>query len=459
MAIGALNVNVAANAARATKSIHGFRSAVRGAKADTSIAGRAVAGFQSKLTGLASGLAASAAAYASVSTFKSIADDLDATGEAAERLGVAGQSLLELRHAAQMTGVGADLLDKSLGKMNLTVAQAAAGAGKGGDALAELGLSVKDLQGLTPDVQFAKISEALSGVASQNEKARLATALFGKSARELLPTLDLGASGLASMGAEQRKLMGVMSDSEIAKVAAFNDELDRLSAVMVGIGRELVIDIAPHAMAALEFLRKELNLAKFYGMSEKEAGGLTEAEKSNHAAAVAKAKKDASGLEHLDGDAFDLALQTRQAWKQVFTKGGDAFKGVAEGATGKVAEGFAFVGQALNAGQSKLAAMQRQGVANMLAGLNPLTGLRAVESEREMAPKVKPLGPVSDRINSLVEADSKEGYMALRANQRTARLNPADKAAPKIETNTKATADALRKFVDWAMKGPPPASA
>jgi hypothetical protein len=471
MAIGTLTVGVAANASKGIASLRGFRKEVKGVKADTTIASTSVKGLTSALTRVAGPLAAAAAGYMSARAFLTIAGDLDAVGEQSERLGVTGQHLLELRHAAKMTGVETELLDKSVGRLNLNIAKAATGTGAGVKALSELGVTVKDLNAQTPDEQFRTIADALQSVASQSDKARIATALFGKEGRTLLPTLDLGAAGLSKMAAEQRALMGTVSDAEIAQVAKFNDEMDRLSAQLGGIGRELVIDIAPAATDAIGALRDAMNWAKgkdTKGRDATNAGQLTFEEQAAQNMREARNKSRIAWETSKDPNviaqraAHNMARREKLQYGQAFN---DNTVGAASKAIGAGAKGFLDLAGQL---KTQAAELRKTTLGRSARGLNPLTGLAPIQMSdarreymagRGSRPGSDRIGPVSDRINNLVDAGGSDGYMALRANQRTARLNPADKSAPKIETNTKKSADTLVQMFDWFKKGPKPVEA
>jgi hypothetical protein len=514
MAIGTLTVGVAANSARAVTNLKSFRKEVRSVKADCSIASTSVKGMTSALTRVAGPLAAAGAAYLSVRTFQTIANDLDLVGEQSERLGVTAQKLLELRYAGQMTGVSTDLLDKSVGRLNLNIAKAATGTGAGKDALSELGVTIVDLNAQSPDQQFQTIADAMKGVASQSDKARIATALFGKEGRTLLPTLELGAAGLGKMAAEQRKLMGSVSDADIAQIAKFNDEADRLSAVLGGIGRELTINIAPIASDAINLLSEAINYVRTkegdggvvgkafeYGKKGYErtplgfitgetyqkggmewlsknlsyfsdsgsAGQLDDTQKAAQVAREAKAAAD--WKRHSAPGLSDDEINSRVVGAgQASTAVSDLWKSATAGAEtsiGKMMDGFSSslntVGATINSTVAGADAAKRRGLGLALQGLNPLTGLAPLgmsdaRKNLQGGPTDR-IGPVSDRINDLVDAGGSEGYMALRANQRTARLNPADKSAPKIEKATADTAKAVREMFDWFKKGPKPVEA
>ena len=62
---------------------------------------------------------------------------------------------------------------------------------------------------------------ALDGVGNETERDQLAMQLFGKSAMELNPLINLGADGLAAMSAEANNLGAVMGEEAVTGLADF----------------------------------------------------------------------------------------------------------------------------------------------------------------------------------------------------------------------------------------------
>lgn len=83
------------------------------------------------------------------------------------RLGISREKLSELKFAGEQTGVEFNQLTMGLQRMTRRIAEAAQGTGEAKAALAELGLSARELSTLSPDEQFMKITEAMQGVESQ----------------------------------------------------------------------------------------------------------------------------------------------------------------------------------------------------------------------------------------------------------------------------------------------------
>ena len=80
--------------------------------------------------------------------FASIGDNLV---HVSERTGISVEALSELSFAADQCGVEMEALETGIRKMQKTIVSAAKGSSEAQEALGLLGLTIKDLDGLSPD--------------------------------------------------------------------------------------------------------------------------------------------------------------------------------------------------------------------------------------------------------------------------------------------------------------------
>src|ERR671918_1825208 len=71
----------------------------------------------------------------------------DAIGKTADKIGVGVEALQELRFAAKASGVEQQTLDMALQRFTRRAAEAAQGTGEAKDALAEIGIALRDQSG------------------------------------------------------------------------------------------------------------------------------------------------------------------------------------------------------------------------------------------------------------------------------------------------------------------------
>lgn len=246
--IGSIAVNVVANTG---KFITDMRKSARATQAfGTQVS--STMGTVKKA--IAAGLSV-LAVKALTSQFQAIANEIAGIADTSAKLGLTTEHLVGLRHAAQLTGVTVSTLEMALQRMTRRVAEAAKGTGEAKGALEELHLNAKKLNNLAPDKQFAMIARAMSGVEKQSDKVRLAMKLFDSEGVALVNTLALGEKGLRQMQKEAESLGATFSKEEAAKVSKFNDEVERLKKLLGGFKQAIVIDIAPAASEAIEGLR------------------------------------------------------------------------------------------------------------------------------------------------------------------------------------------------------------
>ena len=174
-----------------------------------------------KLAGLGSAIVAPL--IASTKVFAKMGDDL---AKMSARTGFSVESLSELGFAAELSGASMEVLENGIRKMQRTIVDAASGMQSAQDALALLGLTVADLDKLSPEEQFKLIADRLAAIEDPTIRATAAMELFGRSGTQLLPMLEGGAAGIEQLQEQARKL-GLTISTEDAKAAErFSDTLE-----------------------------------------------------------------------------------------------------------------------------------------------------------------------------------------------------------------------------------------
>ena len=161
--------------------------------------GDAIAGWGKKLMGIGTAIAAPLVGFAKV--FASGSKELQTLSQ---RTGISVQSLSELAYAAHLSGTDMETLEVGIKRMQKMLYQAATGSQTATDALAQLGLTVEDLRGLSPDQQFKLIADKLAAIQSPAVRAALAMQIFGRSGTALLPMMSKGAAGIEAMANGQK---------------------------------------------------------------------------------------------------------------------------------------------------------------------------------------------------------------------------------------------------------------
>ncbi len=176
---------------------------------------------------------------------KSLANAADIADDTAKRTGLTVEAVQELSYAAKLCGTDMATVENALRNVQKNMAGTDQESAAFKAALEGLGISLKDLQQLSPQEQFDTISQAIAGVVDPSQRAGLAMAVFGRSGTALLPMLAEGADGIARLKQEAHEF-GYVMDQETAKAGSdFNDNLDRLKGSVGGLAEQIVAGMLP----------------------------------------------------------------------------------------------------------------------------------------------------------------------------------------------------------------------
>lgn len=189
--------------------------------------GAGITSVGKRLSLLGAGLTAPLVASAKV--FADMGSDLL---DMSQRTGVSVEALSELGYAAEQTGTDMATLEAGLRRMQRTILDASDGMASAVDALTHLGLSVDQLQGLSPEDQFKLIADRLSQVEDATMRAGLAMVLLGRSGTRLLPLFHDGAQGIEELQQQARELGLTISTADAAAAEALGDQLATLWTVV-----------------------------------------------------------------------------------------------------------------------------------------------------------------------------------------------------------------------------------
>lgn len=207
---------------------------------DLRLVGAVAAGAAVAVVGLGVGLMRSASQF----------------GERAERirdvskmLGLSTAAYQEMAGAASMAGVKQEAFESSMGQFVKRLGEARQGSGQMIGQLGGLnqGLAVTLISAKDNEQAFMAAVKGLAAVSGPAERAAQANLIFGKSAQGILPFLNRGAAGVAELRNQFRKAGGVISEKDLKRAEAFDDQMDRLTATMKGLKNSALSAIVPVA--------------------------------------------------------------------------------------------------------------------------------------------------------------------------------------------------------------------
>lgn len=195
-----------------------------------------VAGFGSaaKAAGVAAAAAFAAAAAAAISAAKALVDMTVGGAEYADEVltlsiqtGIATDKLQEYMYAAELVDVSTETLTKSMAKNIKSMKSASDGSAAYAEAYEQLGVSVVDANGALRDgeVVYWEAIDALGKIENETERDAIAMQLFGKSAQELNPLVEAGASRMQELGKSAQEAGYVINDDMLNAYGALDDQL------------------------------------------------------------------------------------------------------------------------------------------------------------------------------------------------------------------------------------------
>ena len=205
----------------------------------------ALSSFSKSVVSLPSMIAGSIAVTGLVAMAKGFADAGSAVDDMAQRTGMAAESVSALGYAAKMSGTDIGAVEKGVRKMQLSIADAAAGVPDAVEKFAAIGLSVADLQKMTPDQQFIAIADKLSKIEDPALKSAAAMEYFGKSGADMVPLLSEGGEGIRRLMDDANRLGQTMSGEDAAAAGRLGDVFDQLWAVIGSLQNRIGAALAP----------------------------------------------------------------------------------------------------------------------------------------------------------------------------------------------------------------------
>jgi lambda family phage tail tape measure protein len=171
----------------------------------------------------------------------------DAIGETASKIGVGVEALQELRYAASLAGVEQQTLDMALQRFVRRVAEAANGTGEAKDALAQMGIALRDQSGglRRSEDLLGEVADAFARIEDPAERVRLAFKLFDSEGVALVNLLQDGSGALEQMRERARSLGIVLDEHLVRDAGRARDELDTLSQVISANLTRAALEAAP----------------------------------------------------------------------------------------------------------------------------------------------------------------------------------------------------------------------
>ena len=221
-----------------------FEQGMRGAQRRTESFGSTVSKIFKRSLMAVSGFALGAAAALTAMTRSSM-NAQDEQVKLARSLGITNREFGALSQVAREAGIDQNALANSIRTSQQAIQNARRGLSTYTRAFDELGLSIKELENLTPDQQFERIAQSLSQVEDRTQRLTLAQELFGRQGRQILNIVDDISDSLDDAREFQDKFNLSLSDVDASKIEEANDTVGRVRQSFGGLGNVLANEFSP----------------------------------------------------------------------------------------------------------------------------------------------------------------------------------------------------------------------
>lgn len=242
----------------ATNAVIGALRVVLGADTATFEVGlkkaeSSLSSFSKKVTTIAAGIglerAFSSIVSGITSGMKSVFNEADNIGKAAQRIGLTVEELSKLKYAADISDVSFETLEKSAMKLSRSMADAVADkTGKAALQFRALGIDVRNADGSFKSVStvMAEMGDRFSGMSDGATKVAASMALMGKQGTQMIPMLNAGSKGIKDLMKEAEDLGAVITTRVANSADRMSDDFKRLTTANKALSNSIIQELAPY---------------------------------------------------------------------------------------------------------------------------------------------------------------------------------------------------------------------
>ena len=141
----------------------------------------------------------------------------------------------------------AELVDTDLGTITGSMTKLTKAMGSDSDAFAKLGINIRNADGSmkSADQVFMEAIDALGEMESGVERDNVAMELFGKSAQDLNPLIEVGSEGIAAYAQEAHDMGAVLDEEALTSLGEMDDSFQRVEQAGIALKNTIGTALAP----------------------------------------------------------------------------------------------------------------------------------------------------------------------------------------------------------------------
>lgn len=175
-----------------------------------------------------------------------VAQTADKWDKLSLRTGIAVENLQAWGYAAEQSGADIGKLEVGIKTLSESQIRAIEGNEDAIKSYQKLGISIADLEKMTPEQTFEAVMNGLAGMKDGAEKNSIGNQLLGKSFVELKPLLAEGVDGMQALKDRASELGLILSEDTVNAGVEFGDRMADLRAVIGSFGNEIAAQLMPH---------------------------------------------------------------------------------------------------------------------------------------------------------------------------------------------------------------------
>ncbi len=224
-------------------------------------------------------VAVAAVGAAMIALTKRATGAAESIADVSAQANTSAENLQGLRRAFDQNGGSAQRMDEALIRATKRISEAAQGSGIAADALARLGVSIRDVNGNIrgTDEITLDVADAISEMSDKAQAGADVADIYGsRLGPRLLPLLRQGRGAIEEYTEAMRKNGELMGNEAVQSAAAFSAEARRLTDEVNNRLNAALIDFAPVLQTiisgfkdvAAEVLKSTAEIARFFGIVE-----------------------------------------------------------------------------------------------------------------------------------------------------------------------------------------------
>lgn len=168
--------------------------------------------------------------------------------------GISTTELQKFQYASKQLDVSVDSLSDGLKEITNKMYDAANGSEETSTLFKKLHVSIKDGRGQLKDANevFYETIDALGKIKNETQRDAVAMKLFGESARNLNPLIEMGSAKLRELGIEAENMGVIMSETELNGFVKLQNAMDKFNTSTDALKNSLGVVLLPLLTALFE---------------------------------------------------------------------------------------------------------------------------------------------------------------------------------------------------------------